>query len=61
MFQEELKPTTRSFMVQTEEKLDESNVPEEPIPLQPVKEPEYCDKNLETGSNGSLQDEPSVD
>ena len=40
VFYEEAKPTYRAMMVQTEEKLDESNLPEEPMPAQIVDEPE---------------------
>jgi len=45
-------------MVQTEEKLDESYLPEEPASYNHGEEPMTAQKNLETGSNGSLLDEP---
>ena len=55
----EPKPRMESIMVQTEVFVDESNLPEEPEPATTAYEPSTgTSKNLETGSNGSLLDEP---
>lgn len=54
----EPKPRTLSCLVQTELRLDESNMAGEPEPPVTSYEPITGQKNEETGSNGSLLDEP---
>lgn len=46
--------------MQTEERLDEAGLPEDPLPAEAGKEPITAQKNLETGSNGSLMEEPEA-
>lgn len=55
----EPKPRMESIMVQTEILIDESNLPDDPEPANTAYEPATGVKNLETGSNGSLLDEPT--